>query len=108
MMFVVYFVVSESLAIKKEGRAYFVRLGSYAQWLLILLTTCSVVVHLSQATIADQQWAKYLKNRRGFTSFYQVAFLNSVFSSLAASLLFLLTIKVRPPARFGNGHVPLS
>ncbi|KYO30855.1 polycystin-1 [Alligator mississippiensis] len=100
MMFVVYFVVSESLAIKKEGRAYFVRLGSYAQWLLILLTTCSVVVHLSQATIADQQWAKYLKNRRGFTSFYQVAFLNSVFSSLAASLLFLLTIKAAQQLRF--------
>ncbi|XP_019368289.1 PREDICTED: LOW QUALITY PROTEIN: polycystin-1 [Gavialis gangeticus] len=100
MMFVVYFVVSESLAIKKEGRAYFVRLGSYTQWLLILLTTCSVVVHLSQATIADQQWAKYLKNRRGFTSFYQVAFLNSVFSSLAASLLFLLTIKAAQQLRF--------
>uniref|UniRef100_A0A8C0HAA9 Polycystin 1, transient receptor potential channel interacting n=1 Tax=Chelonoidis abingdonii TaxID=106734 RepID=A0A8C0HAA9_CHEAB len=100
MAFVVYFVVSESLFIKKEGRAYFALFGSYSQWLLILLTTCTVVVHLSQATIADQQWAKYLKNRKGFTSFYQVAFLNSVFNSLAASLLFLLTLKAAQQLRF--------
>ncbi|XP_039346814.1 polycystin-1 isoform X1 [Mauremys reevesii] len=100
MAFVVYFVVSESLFIKKEGRAYFALFGSYSQWLLILLTTCAVVVHLSQATIADQQWAKYLKNRKGFTSFYQVAFLNSVFNSLAASLLFLLTVKAAQQLRF--------
>uniref|UniRef100_A0A452IQ37 Uncharacterized protein n=1 Tax=Gopherus agassizii TaxID=38772 RepID=A0A452IQ37_9SAUR len=100
MAFVVYFVVSESLFIKKEGRAYFAWFGSYSQWLLILLTTCTVVVHLSQATLADQQWAKYLKNRKGFTSFYQVAFLNSVFNSLAASLLFLLTLKAAQQLRF--------
>ncbi|XP_074867229.1 polycystin-1 isoform X3 [Carettochelys insculpta] len=100
MVFVVYFVVSESLSIKKEGRAYFVLLGTYSQWLVILLTTCTVVVCLSQATIADQQWAKYLKNRKGFTSFYQVAFLNTVFNSLAASLLFLLTVKAAHQLRF--------
>ncbi|EMP36912.1 Polycystin-1 [Chelonia mydas] len=100
MVFVVYFVVSESLFIKKEGRAYFAVFGSYSQWLLILLTTCTVVVHLSQATIADQQWANYLKNRKGFTSFYQVAFLNSVFNSLAASLLFLLPMSAAQQLRF--------
>ncbi|XP_067390392.1 polycystin-1 isoform X2 [Emydura macquarii macquarii] len=100
MVFVVYFVVSESLSIQKEGRAYFALPGSYSQWLLILLTTCTVVVHLSQATIADQQWEKYLKNRQGFTSFYQVAFLNTVFNSLAASLLFLLTVKAVQQLRF--------
>uniref|UniRef100_K7FII1 Polycystin 1, transient receptor potential channel interacting n=1 Tax=Pelodiscus sinensis TaxID=13735 RepID=K7FII1_PELSI len=90
MVFVVYFVVSESLSIQKEGRAYFTSLGSYSQWLLILLATCTVVVHVSQATIADQQWAKYLKNRKGFTSFYQVALLNTVFNGFAASLFFLV------------------
>lgn len=95
MLFVVYFVVSESLAIKKEGRAYFTLWGNYSQWVFILLTTCTVLVHLSQATLADQQWLRYLSNRRGFTNFYQVAFLSSVFSSLAASLLFLLTVQVR-------------
>lgn len=94
MMFVVYFVVSESLSIKKEGRAYFTLWGNYGQWVFILLTTCTVVVHLSQATLADQQWLKYLNNRKGFTNFYQVAFLHSIFSTLAASLLFLLTVQV--------------
>ncbi|NXF72193.1 PKD1 protein, partial [Sclerurus mexicanus] len=100
MMFVVYFVVSESLSIKKEGRAYFTLWGNYGQWLFILLTTSTVVVHLSQATLADQQWLKYLNNRRGFTNFYQVAFLSSVFSSLAASLLFLLTVQAARQLRF--------
>ncbi|XP_041257327.1 polycystin-1 isoform X1 [Onychostruthus taczanowskii] len=100
MLFVVYFVVSESLAIKKEGRAYFTLWGNYRQWLFILLTTCTVLVHLSQATLADQQWLRYLSNRRGFTNFYQVAFLSSVFSSLAASLLFLLTVQAAQQLRF--------
>lgn len=94
MMFVVYFVVSESLSIKKEGRAYFTLWGNYGQWVFILLTTCTVVVHLSQATLTDQQWLKYLNNRKVFTNFYQVAFLNTVFSTLAASLLFLLIVQV--------------
>ncbi|NWX91633.1 PKD1 protein, partial [Nothoprocta pentlandii] len=100
MMFVVYFVVSESLSIKKEGRAYFTLWGHYGQWVFILLTTCTVVVHLSQATLADQQWLKYLNNRKGFTNFYQVAFLNTVFSTLAASLLFLLTVQAAQQLRF--------
>ncbi|NXA52464.1 PKD1 protein, partial [Nothocercus julius] len=100
MMFVVYFVVSESLSIKKEGRAYFTLWSNYGQWVFILLTTCTVVVHLSQATLADQQWLKYLNNRKGFTNFYQVAFLNTVFSSLAASLLFLLTVQAAQQLRF--------
>ncbi|NXG34557.1 PKD1 protein, partial [Dromaius novaehollandiae] len=100
MMFVVYFVVSESLSIKKEGRAYFTLWGNYGQWVFILLSTCTVVVHLSQATLADQQWLKYLNNRKGFTNFYQVAFLNTVFSTLAASLLFLLTVQAAQQLRF--------
>uniref|UniRef100_A0A8C3VA75 Polycystin 1, transient receptor potential channel interacting n=1 Tax=Catharus ustulatus TaxID=91951 RepID=A0A8C3VA75_CATUS len=100
MLFVVYFVVSESLAIKKEGRAYFTLWGNYSQWVFILLTTCTVLVHLSQATLADQQWLRYLSNRRGFTNFYQVAFLSSVFNSLAASLLFLLTVQAAQQLRF--------
>ncbi|KFW80121.1 Polycystin-1, partial [Phalacrocorax carbo] len=100
MMFVVYFVVSESLSIKKAGRSYFTLWGNYGQWVFILLTTCTVVVHLSQATLADQQWLKYLNNRKGFTNFYQVAFLNTVFSTLAASLLFLLTVQAAQQLRF--------
>ncbi|XP_007438791.3 polycystin-1, partial [Python bivittatus] len=100
MMVVVYFVVSESLAIKKEGKAYFALLSSYGQWLLVLATTCTVVVHLSQATLAERQWAKYLQNKRAFTSFYPVASLHVAFSCLAASLLFLLTVKASQQLRF--------
>uniref|UniRef100_A0A670YAW2 Polycystin 1, transient receptor potential channel interacting n=1 Tax=Pseudonaja textilis TaxID=8673 RepID=A0A670YAW2_PSETE len=100
MILVVYFVVSESLAIKKEGKAYFALLSSYGQWLLILASTCTVVVHLSQATLAERQWAKYLKNKRAFTSFYPVASLHVAFSCLAASLLFLLTVKASQQLRF--------
>ncbi|XP_032086824.1 polycystin-1 [Thamnophis elegans] len=100
MILVVYFVVSESLAIKKEGKAYFALLSSYGQWLLILATTCTVVVHLSQAALAERQWAKYLKNKRAFTSFYPVASLHVAFSCLAASLLFLLTVKASQQLRF--------
>ncbi|XP_063170897.1 polycystin-1 [Candoia aspera] len=100
MIVVVYFVVSESLAIKREGKAYFALISSYGQWLLILATSCTVVVHLSQATLAERQWAKYLKNKRGFTSFYPVASLHVAFSCLAASLLFLLTVKASQQLRF--------
>ncbi|XP_071616991.1 polycystin-1 isoform X1 [Heliangelus exortis] len=100
MLFVVYFVVSEALSIKKEGRAYFTLWGNYSQWVFILLTTSMVLVHLSQATLADQQWLKYLHNRRAFTNFYQVAFLNTIFSTLAASLLFLLTVQAAQQLRF--------
>ncbi|KAL8174894.1 UNVERIFIED_CONTAM: hypothetical protein K2H54_004875 [Gekko kuhli] len=100
MVVVVYFMVTESLSIKKSGRAYFGLASSYSQWLLILLTTCMVGVYVSQATLAGRQWAAYLKNRHGFTSFYQVASLNTAFRCLAAVLLFLLTIKASQQLRF--------
>ncbi|XP_053131913.1 polycystin-1 isoform X2 [Hemicordylus capensis] len=100
MIVVVYLVVSECLSIKKAGRAYFTLLRSYSQWLVIFLTTCTVAVHLSQASLADRQWARYLKDRQGFTNFYQVASLHTTFSSLAASLLFVLTVKASQQLRF--------
>ncbi|XP_029433205.1 polycystin-1 isoform X2 [Rhinatrema bivittatum] len=100
MVFVVYFVVSESLAMKKEGAAYFTVLWNYIQWLTIVLTICTVVVHLSRASLADQQWDKYLNNRQGFTNFYQIAFLTTIFSGLSACLLCLLTVKAAQQLRF--------
>ncbi|XP_074053328.1 polycystin-1 isoform X2 [Macrotis lagotis] len=101
MLFVVYFVVAEALAMQKEGQAYLVRAGAWGQWLLILLTTAIVLIHLSQLSLADQQWGRYLKRRpHHFTSFYQVAQLSSAFASLAASLLFLLMIKAAQQLRF--------
>nr|XP_056722162.1 polycystin-1 [Euleptes europaea] len=100
MIVVVHFVVSESLSIKKAGRAYFALATSYSQWLLILLATCTVGVYASQATATGRQWATYLKNRHGFTSFHQVASLNATFRCLAAVLLFLLTVKASHQLRF--------
>ncbi|XP_072455619.1 polycystin-1 isoform X2 [Notamacropus eugenii] len=101
MLFVVYFVVTEALAMQKEGQAYLVRARAWGQWLLILLTTATVLIHLSQLSLADQQWGRYLKRRpHHFTSFYQVAQLSSAFASLAASLLFLLMIKAAQQLRF--------
>ncbi|XP_053221798.1 polycystin-1 isoform X2 [Podarcis raffonei] len=100
MIVVVYFVVSESLSIQKAGRAYFASVGSYWQWLLILLTSGTVVVHLSQVTLANRQWAKYLRDKQGFTSFYQVASLHTAFRCLAACLLFVLTVKASQQLRF--------
>uniref|UniRef100_A0A803T4V6 Polycystin 1, transient receptor potential channel interacting n=1 Tax=Anolis carolinensis TaxID=28377 RepID=A0A803T4V6_ANOCA len=100
MAVVVYLVVSECLSIKKLGRAYFGFLGSYGQWLLILATASAVVVHLSQASLADRQWTQYLKDKGAFTSFYEVASLQDAFACLAAVLLFLLTVKVSQQLRF--------
>ncbi|XP_060116940.1 polycystin-1 [Heteronotia binoei] len=100
MIVVVYCVVSESLSIQKAGRAYFGQAGSYSQWALILLATCTAGVYVSQATLAQRQWAAYLRNQQGFTSFYQVASLNTTFRCLAALLLFLLTVKASQQLRF--------
>ncbi|XP_048348686.1 polycystin-1 [Sphaerodactylus townsendi] len=100
MIVVVYFVVSESLSIKKAGKAYFALASSYSQWLLILLTICTVGVYVSQATLAGRQWATYLQNRHSFTSFHQVASLNNAFRCLAVALLFLLTVKASQQLRF--------
>ncbi|XP_078520977.1 polycystin-1 [Lissotriton helveticus] len=100
MTFVVYFVISESLAVKKEGSGYFKVFWNYVHWLLIILTTCTVIVHMSRASLADQQWARYLLDRRQFTNFYQIAILSTVFNCLAASLLFILTLQAAHQLRF--------
>uniref|UniRef100_H3A3K9 Polycystin 1, transient receptor potential channel interacting n=1 Tax=Latimeria chalumnae TaxID=7897 RepID=H3A3K9_LATCH len=100
MIFVVYFVVVECLSIKKEGKAYFSQIWNYIQWFIILLSVCSVVLHLNRVSLADQQWAKFLNNREAFTNFYQIAFLSYTFINLSAVLLFLLTLKATRQLRF--------
>ncbi|KAM4697728.1 polycystin-1 [Rhinophrynus dorsalis] len=100
MMFVVYFVLSECLVIRKEGLSYFTRFWNYVQWLLTALAVCTVVVYLSRASLADQQWDRYLKNRETFISLRQVAFLDNIFHILSASLLFILTVKAAQQMRF--------
>ncbi|XP_018416527.1 PREDICTED: LOW QUALITY PROTEIN: polycystin-1 [Nanorana parkeri] len=100
MMFVVYFVLSECLVIRKEGRQYFTHLWNYIQWLMTVLSVCTVVVYLSRGSLADEQWDRYLKNRAAFLSLHQVAFLSSTFHSLSASVLFILTVKAAQQLRF--------
>ncbi|XP_043944837.1 polycystin-1 [Protopterus annectens] len=100
MLFVVSFVISESLSMKKEGWTYFTHLWNYIQWVIILLSVSSVVVHVKITTIADQLWAKYLQNRNEFIDFYQILFFSDTFTGLSASLLFLLTIKAAQQLRF--------
>uniref|UniRef100_A0A6I8N4K5 Polycystin 1, transient receptor potential channel interacting n=1 Tax=Ornithorhynchus anatinus TaxID=9258 RepID=A0A6I8N4K5_ORNAN len=94
MLFVVYLAGAEALAVRQAGRAYLRRAGAWGRWLLIVLATATALVHLSQVTLAERQWARFLQRRRRFTSFYQVAWLSSVSGSLAACLLFLLTLQV--------------
>ncbi|KAG8438692.1 hypothetical protein GDO86_005036 [Hymenochirus boettgeri] len=100
MMFVVYFVLSECLLIRKEGLLYFTHFWNYVQWLLTGLTICTVVVYLSGASLADQQWGRFLKDKEAFLSLHHVAFLGNIFHSLAASLLFVLSVKVAHQLRF--------
>ncbi|XP_075035423.1 polycystin-1 isoform X2 [Mixophyes fleayi] len=100
MMFVVYFVLSECLAIRKEGRLYFTHFWNYVQWLLTVLTVCTVVVYLSRGSLADQLWSTYLNDRATFINLHHVAFLGNTFHSLSASLLFLLTVKAAQQLRF--------
>lgn len=100
MMFVVYFVLSECLVIRKEGRQYFTHFWNYIQWLLTVLSVCTVVVYLSRGSLADEQWDHYLKDRAAFLSLHQVAFLSSTFHSLSACVLFILTVKAAQQLRF--------
>ncbi|XP_053326768.1 polycystin-1 [Spea bombifrons] len=100
MMFVVYFVLSECLVIRKEGCLYFTHFWNYVQWTLTGLSTCTVVVYLSRASLAERQWNTYLKDKTTFITLHQVAFLGSTFHGLSASLLFILTVKAAQQLRF--------
>uniref|UniRef100_A0A4W3IKU7 Polycystin 1, transient receptor potential channel interacting n=1 Tax=Callorhinchus milii TaxID=7868 RepID=A0A4W3IKU7_CALMI len=61
---------------------------------------CCVAVHLWRAKLADRQWLTYRAHPDGFPNFYHVASLSYLFTSLAALLLFLLTIKTARQVRF--------
>ncbi|XP_063790969.1 polycystin-1 isoform X2 [Pseudophryne corroboree] len=100
MMFVVYFVLSECLAIRKEGRLYFTHFWNYVQWLLTVLTVCTVVVYLSRGSLADWLWNTYVNDKAAFINLHHVAFLGNAFHGLSASLLFLLTVKAAQQLRF--------
>ncbi|XP_078415046.1 polycystin-1 [Cetorhinus maximus] len=98
--FVLYFTITELLLISHEGKAYFLQFWNYLQWSIIILGICCVVVHLKRARIGDRQWAMYRANPDRFTNFYQIAYLSYIFTSVAAVLLFLLTVKAARQLRF--------
>ncbi|XP_041085447.1 polycystin-1 isoform X3 [Polyodon spathula] len=100
VMFVVYFVVHETLIMKKERSSYFSQPWNLVQWSVIVLTLAAVVVHLNRISIADKQWHTFLNHRDGFTNFYQIAFLSYAFTNLAAVVLFLLILKAAVQLRF--------
>lgn len=106
LLFALYFSLAEVRAWRREGRARLARPGAWARWLLVALTAAAAVVRLAQLGAADSQWTHFVRRRpRRFTSFEQVAQLSAAARGLAASLLFLLLVKVRtsPTGRGGAG-----
>lgn len=96
LLFALYFLMTEVHTWRREGCARTARPDAWAQWLLVMLTAATGLVRLAQLGIADRQWTHFVHDHpRHFTSFDQVAQLGSVARGLAASLLFLLLVKVR-------------
>lgn len=107
LLFALYFSLAEVRAWRREGRARMARPGAWARWLLVALTAAAALVRLAQLGAADSQWTRFVRGRpRRFTSFEQVAQLSAAARGLAASLLFLLLVKVRasPAGRSGAGQ----
>lgn len=104
LLFALYFSSAEARAWRREGRSRKARPGAWARWLLVALTAAAALVRLAQLGAADRQWTRFVRRRpRRFTSFEQVAQLSTAARGLAASLLFLLLIKVRArPAGWGR------
>uniref|UniRef100_H2NPT1 Polycystin-1 n=2 Tax=Pongo abelii TaxID=9601 RepID=H2NPT1_PONAB len=101
LLFALHFAVAEARTWHREGRWRVLRPGAWARWLLVALTAATALVRLAQLGAADRQWTRFVRGRpRRFTSFDQVAQLNSAARGLAASLLFLLLVKAAQQLRF--------
>lgn len=102
LLFALYFSMAEVQTWRKDGCACTARPDTWARCLLVILTAATGLVRLAQLGIADRQWTHFVQDHpRHFTSFDQVAQLGSVARGLAASLLFLLLVKVR--SKVGSG-----
>lgn len=96
LLFALYFSVAEARVWRREGWSRAARPGTWARWLLVALSAAAALVRLAQLGVADRQWTRFVRRRpRRFTSFEQVAQLSAAARGLAASLLFLLLVKVR-------------
>lgn len=110
LLFALHFAVAEARTWHREGCWHVLRPRAWARWLLVVLTAATALVRLAQLGAADRQWTRFVRGRpRRFTSFDQVAQLSSAARGLAASLLFLLLVKVRAgPVGAGLGADPRS
>lgn len=96
LLFALYFSLAEARAWGREGHLRKARPRAWARWLLVVLTAAAALVRLAQLVAADHQWTRFVRRRpRRFTSFEQVAQLSTAARGLAASLLFVLLVKVR-------------
>uniref|UniRef100_A0A8C9VGF5 Polycystic kidney disease 1a n=1 Tax=Scleropages formosus TaxID=113540 RepID=A0A8C9VGF5_SCLFO len=100
LAFVLYFCARKSASIYREGRSYFLQPWNVAGLFSLVLTLATAALHLIRSTLADQQWASFVRQRHTFTDFYVVAFQSQVFSQLSALLLFILVLKASHQLRF--------
>lgn len=104
LLFALYFSVAEVRVWHREGRTRAAQSGAWARWLLVALAAAAALVRLAQLGVADRQWTRFVRRRpRRFTSFEQVAQLSTAARGLAASLLFLLLVKVSVGPAVGTG-----
>ncbi|KAJ8383687.1 hypothetical protein AAFF_G00215290 [Aldrovandia affinis] len=100
LVIVLYFCARESVSVHREGCGYFLRPWNMAGLCSLVLSLSAAALHLSRASLADRQWASYLRQRHAFTDFYPLAFQSHAFSQLSALLLFLLVLKASHQLRF--------
>lgn len=97
---VLYFLVRGVLGFLKQGYKYLLstwRVMGVCK-LTLALSVCGL--HLSRCIMAEQQWTSYLVLPQDtFTDFSPLARQSQLFTVMAALLLFILVLKVRPTGR---------
>ncbi|XP_069785391.1 polycystin-1-like [Narcine bancroftii] len=100
LFFGLIFLCVEAVALRSEGLPYFRTGQRCLQPLVILLSILVPTFHFRRLRVADVQLDRYMRNRRGFTSFHHVALLSETVTGLAALLLTLLTVQIVGQLRF--------
>lgn len=95
---VVYFLVRGVLGVLREGYRYLLSAWRLLGLCKLSLAVCVCGLHLSRCVTAGRQWELFLKQpRNGFTDFYPLARQSQLFAVMAATLLFVLVLKVGRP-----------
>ena len=95
MILIAYFSVREGVAMRRQGRTYFLRVWNLAGMCTLLLAAVVSFLHISRSALAARLWASFLRHRDSFTDFFPLAQQSQVLTQLNAILLFLLVLKVR-------------